>query len=249
MLVKRFNNKRLNFPVHIREIFGLESVNDISTSSLRTLSDKMNSHIRAPQAMGNKENLANALLIHIVGSKLDVSSQIKWEENTSTSELPSWLDMETFLEKRCQMLENVANALVTKAPCKQVGHKIHNSKKSLVVTNVCLNTCVVCESKDHAVYQCPTFLKMSPFGRFNETKRLQLCLNCLRKGHRAKVCRAGGCTTCSKKQNSLLHMQSDRSECNIQSYTKSENNSSVLTTLGSNSLPENYVLLQRLLFY
>ena len=76
MLVKRFNNKRLNFQAHIREIFALESVNGISTSSLRTLSDKMNSHIRALQAMGNKENLSDALLIHIVGSKLDVPSQI-----------------------------------------------------------------------------------------------------------------------------------------------------------------------------
>ena len=238
MLIKRFDNKRLNFQAHIKEIFGLNIVGT-EASSLRTLSDKVNSHLRSLLTMGNKEQLADGLLIHIVQSKLDVTSQMKWEEQTATNVLASWSNMESFLDKRCRMVENVSNALVNQTPCNQVSHKQPNyAKKSFVASES--GICALCNSKEHFLYRCERFLKLDPSARYREAKRLKLCLNCLKKGHRAELCKFTNCSKCSKKHNTLLHMQTlttftPTAHSSSSDVASSQSNSAVLTTLHSNT--------------
>ncbi|XP_050338934.1 uncharacterized protein LOC126765270 isoform X3 [Bactrocera neohumeralis] len=107
LLKARFDNKRLNFQAHIRDIFQLKRVEGDRVAKLRELSDTVNAHLRALQTMGTKEQIADCLLIQLVSQNLDVKSRAKWEEQTPVSEIPTWNSMARFLEQRCQQLENV----------------------------------------------------------------------------------------------------------------------------------------------
>ncbi|KAI8124557.1 hypothetical protein CVS40_4889 [Lucilia cuprina] len=71
-----------------------------------------------------------------------------------------------------------------------------------------------CDAKDHCITICSRFANLSPVLCFKEVKKLNLCLNCLRKGHRIMKCMFGTCRYCSMKHNSLLHMESNSIEQN-----------------------------------
>ncbi|XP_075162921.1 uncharacterized protein LOC142235555 [Haematobia irritans] len=211
LLIKRFDNKRLNFQAHIRDIFGLSSVEDGSVAKLRHLSDSINSHLRALLTMGSKEQIADCMLIHLVGRKLDAATRSKWEESTPNNDIPKWDNMAEFLQQWCQRLENVEYAMVTKTPSQKVGNKhsfTNNRKRSFVVTNDNSKVCNNCKSEDHNIYNCPEFLSLTPSQRFQIAKKFNLCLNCLRKGHGLKSCKSSSCRHCTQKHNTLLHMDS-----------------------------------------
>ncbi|XP_036345981.1 uncharacterized protein LOC118755241 [Rhagoletis pomonella] len=118
LLHKRFDNKRLIFQAHIREIFGLGKA-DGSVGRLRELTDKVTAHIRALQSLGSKEQISDCIIVQLLIQKLDKATQSKWEENSPTNELPSWDQLSTFLEKRCRTLENVEHVMQT--PVGQAG--------------------------------------------------------------------------------------------------------------------------------
>jgi len=73
----------------------------------------MNSHLRAIRTLANTQQILDGLLIHIVTRKLDQRTREKWEEDLSITELSTWDAMESFLKKRCRMMENLDQALVT----------------------------------------------------------------------------------------------------------------------------------------
>ncbi|XP_020808851.1 uncharacterized protein LOC110184601 isoform X1 [Drosophila serrata] len=119
LLTARFDNKLLHFQGHIRSIFRLSSVVKGSARSLRQLSDGINSHLRALNTMATTQEIADGMLISLVSSKLDQHTQEKWEEGLPTNKLLKWTDMAAFLEKRCRMMENIENAMVTHTPSNQ----------------------------------------------------------------------------------------------------------------------------------
>ncbi|XP_037826671.1 uncharacterized protein LOC119614626 [Lucilia sericata] len=215
LLKNRFDNKLINFQAHIKEIFGLKGVDKGSASSLRQLSDKLNAHMRALETICSREQIADGLLIHIVNSKLDSQSQTKWEEGLQTDQLPTWSSMASFLERRCRMLENLESSMVTKKPNQQVSKKFNNyGRNVLVASSTTTPICYFFDAKDHYITNCSRFANLSPVLRFKEAKKLNLCLNCLRKGHRLLKCKFGTCRYCSMKHNSLLHMESNSIEQN-----------------------------------
>jgi hypothetical protein len=117
------------------------------------------------------------------------------------SELPTMDDMKSFLKQRCQALEaidfgNIAN--------KTTHQRSTKSKPVEFSKRTAQDNCVKCKEK-HFLYQCPIFRQLNENDRFEEAKRLKLCINCLQPGHDAKNCNSGTCKTCNKKHHTLLH--------------------------------------------
>ncbi|XP_053968620.1 uncharacterized protein LOC128870048 [Anastrepha ludens] len=211
LLKVRFDNKLLHFQAHIKAIFGLQGMEMGASDGLRKLSDQVNAHLRALQTLATTEDIYNGLLIHLITSKLDRQTHEKWEENLSAHKLPTWTDMSTFLERRCRMMENLENAMVIQAPSKQVKNIVSQakSKASVLVTvggGKPTPLCIFCDSKEHFITGCTSFLNLSPNLRYKEAKKFHLCLNCLRKGHTIKQCKSGNCRYCQAKHNTLLHL-------------------------------------------
>lgn len=233
ILKRRFDNKRLNFQAHIRDIVALDNVEVGSVNKLRCLSDSVNSHLRALYSMGTKDQVADCLLIHIVFRKLDMATQTKWEESVPVHEIPTWDAMDKFLQRRCQMMENVECSVNDGLGNTQVGPKQFNNtnrKRSLVVSTNTTKVCPICNSDSHMVYNCQHFLSQTPYCRFKQAKSLNLCLNCLRKGHVVKNCLSSGCRNCSAKHHTLLHLETNTISKNNQMHSSSN------TNISSNSI-------------
>ncbi|XP_073841380.1 uncharacterized protein [Musca autumnalis] len=214
LLRNRFDNKLFNFQAHIRENFGLKSVDKGSAGSLRQLSDKLNSHMRALQSICKQEEIADGFLIYLVTSKLDAKSQAKWEEDLPSNKLPTWSSLASFLERRCRMLENLESSMGVSNS--KVSKKWSSSGRSALVASATpSSTCAFCDSQDHYITGCPGSGNLSPSIRFKEAKKLQLCLNCLKKGHMLKKCKSSRCRICSSKHHSMLHMDNVTSDTSV----------------------------------
>ncbi|XP_037941449.1 uncharacterized protein LOC119674385 [Teleopsis dalmanni] len=206
LLVKRFDNKRLIFQAHINEMFGLRRVEPNSVEGLRRLSDKINSHLQALSTLGNKEQIADCLIIHLVAQRLDPTSHAKWEERSAFNTIPTWNEMSEFLDKRCQVLEHVTYSTRAAANNNNRGAQCSPiNRKTFVTIKSPTSRCTFCNDANHFIYACAQFANLSPKLRLNEARRLSLCLNCLKKGHHLKQCKSSRCRLCSEQHHTLLH--------------------------------------------
>ncbi|XP_053969222.1 uncharacterized protein LOC128870595 [Anastrepha ludens] len=165
--------------------------------------------------------------------QLDKTTQAKWEETSSISELPSWDQLTAFLERRCRMLENVEHAVQT-----QTGQALRHSKndsisqrKTFVASKGSTRVCIFCGSPGHAIYSCQLFANLDPNSRLGEVKKLELCLNCLKAGHQMRNCKSGSCRTCQSKRHTLLHFYRSTA-----SLTDSQADASSVATIRSSAM-------------
>jgi len=64
----------------------------------------------------------------------------------------------------------------------------------------------------HALYQCPKFIALRTPERVKFARTVNVCVNCLRAGHRASSCRSAGCGICNRRHNSKLHLEDEERE-------------------------------------
>jgi len=106
--------------------------------------------------------------------------------------------MESFLEKRCRMMENLDQALVTQTSGQQVGKNLHKYNQNTLIAPAT-------DIKSFATFilrctgSCSPFLNLSPNLRYREAKKFHLCLNFLRKGHSLQQCRSTHYKYCCMK--------------------------------------------------
>lgn len=71
-------------------------------------------------------------------------------------------------------------------------------------------TCGYCH-KDHYLFKCETFLKLSPTNRYSEALQMKLCTNCLKFRHFKQECRSmSSCFKCKRRHNTLLHQNEEQ---------------------------------------
>jgi len=69
------------------------------------------------------------------------------------------------------------------------------------------NKCAYCGKEGHAIYNCGDYLLVVN-EKIKEVRARKLCLNYLKAvAHQAKQCGAGTCRKCSKRHNTLLHLE------------------------------------------
>ena len=209
LLKNRFENKRLTTRHHVRALFDLPQVVKESAGALRTLSDELCKNLRALRNLGEPVESWDTLLVEMVINKLDPFTKREWEQKVISENLSTVEHLKGFLSNRCQILEAVQHR-------KEINNKPQinsNTKQKSDYSTSHLSTqdkinkvsCPMCQ-EDHKIYQCQKMRDLDVQSRINEVKRLNLCLNCLGKGHTVKVCKAGNCKQCDKKHNSLLHL-------------------------------------------
>jgi len=103
MLTVRYDNKRLIIQKHIKAIFELPAITKENHVALRSLSDGVLKYVRALKALGRSTDQWEDLLIYLITSKLDVTTNKEWENSLTTAEFPTLQNL-TELE-RCHTLE------------------------------------------------------------------------------------------------------------------------------------------------
>lgn len=208
-LENRFNNKRLIVNTHINELLSMEKLQFESAKDLRLLVDQLQKHLRALKLMDlSLDKLSEVFLINIVLQKLDKESRKQFEMSLTSSELTSWNTLITFLEQRCQILENL-HCKVSQTRAKYP-HSNNKTRSLVMKVNKPLSVCPLCKGA-HAIFKCESFLALNPIERFHYVKKHMLCINCLSPNHKVGLCQSSHvCSICKSKHNSLLHRPINR---------------------------------------
>lgn len=220
LLLNRYNNSRLLVHNHVKSLFNLPTITKESPHLLRKLIDTVLKKLRALKILGEPTDSWDTLIIYIIVSKLDQTTEREWEQHKSTlfssinnSTYPLKIDdLFKFLTGRADMLETL---LVSHN--KQHVNKISINNKSKVHCNVSTNkphsrdssykkSCLACNA-NHPLYTCQKFLDYNLESKLTFIKNNKLCVNCLRAGHSVNECRFGPCRLCNKKHNSLIHKE------------------------------------------
>lgn len=85
----------------------------------------------------------------------------------------------------------------------------HKHHKSFAASSKLVLSCPCCNQR-HKIIDCSEFKNFTPENRLNRAIQLNLCLNCLRKGHTADDCRLSTCRICKEKHNTLICTNRDK---------------------------------------
>lgn len=199
-LCERYNDPRMLVYNHFKAIFDLEACTKESASKLRKINDSLFKHFTALKSLESDQSLLEFMIIFVVSKKLDSNTFREWEvlRNAAGAGLPTLSDFKEFLKNTANLLETLESKQGKILPEK---HPRLQSKS--FVSNTL--SCVYCQ-KDHALYRCDEFAKLSTNSRISKAKLLGVCLNCLSKGHFIDKCTSKfKCRKCKGKHNTLLH--------------------------------------------
>ncbi|XP_018394988.1 PREDICTED: uncharacterized protein LOC108773621 [Cyphomyrmex costatus] len=215
MLRMRYDDPALIIQKHIRALFELPAMVKESHSALRQLLDSSLKHLRALKALKRPTEAWDDLVVYLLTSRLDQKTNRAWKTTIKPGELPTFDQLINFLSQYCRALEASARTQRTgSANTSQIKGTASHVAASKIV-------CAYCGKADHAVYNCSGFLKLEVDKRIEEVRSRKLCLNCLKGGsHRAKQCGSRPCKICSKRHNTLLHLEQKTSKT---PETKTEN--------------------------
>lgn len=254
-LCERFNNNRLLIQNHIKAIFDMESINTESALKIRNLSDNLFKHLAALNQLEEPIDSWATLIIYIMSAKLDKNTAREWEKLKSKESSCTLESFKKFLKERANLLEtlemNIDHTRINKSDGYQNNNasgsrygKRTGSKNFFINTesennswreNKTKYTCFFCK-KDHSLFYCTDFLKLSIQDRMCKVKDLKLCVNCLRRNHFVKDCKWSGCKVCGAKHNTILHDKKERTNAAV--LVNQDTDNSVSEIENSNLQPE-----------
>ncbi|KOB66139.1 putative bel15-i ag, partial [Operophtera brumata] len=193
-----------------------------SAFQLRRLGDTFMKNLKSLELLEEPTQHWDTLLIHILCNKLDTETIHEWEKYkimTPDTQIIKFEDLIKFMRTRADMLDTLEQ--------RHVKGERSERPRALLTQNTDKKTCPLCKHESHALYNCKKFLDMSPKDRESKLKSLDICTNCLFKGHPTNKCKYGSCKHCNKKHNTLLHIHSNQGSTD-QENTNVQGASSVL---------------------
>ncbi|GFY15484.1 integrase catalytic domain-containing protein [Trichonephila clavipes] len=203
-LKTRFENKRLLTETHINAILEIEKLTSESARDIRTMTDILSKNIRALKLLGfERNNLSDLILLNIILKKIDRETRKQFEQSIDSNQIPELDTFIMFLEKRSQTIDSInRSAPITHKPKQVPFHK----GKIFLNSNDSSNSCAICKLP-HLTYKCSAYQNMKVSDRFNQIKRLNLCINCLKEHHKIKDCKSkNSCSVCKKRHHTSLHI-------------------------------------------
>ncbi|XP_055605661.1 uncharacterized protein LOC129753838 [Uranotaenia lowii] len=190
---------------YVQTLFDFPILRRESATELHTLVEQFDANVRILKQLGESTEHWDILLIHLLSTRLDPSTRRDWEEHSSAIETTTFQELTSFIQRRVAVLEQLTSNTHTESQSQfQNRHNNAHSGSYAAFQQPRTIKCVVC-SQGHNIYQCPTFTKLSVQQRIALTTRNRLCLNCLRRGHRARECRSiNCCKNCRSTHHTLL---------------------------------------------
>lgn len=197
LIQARFNNNRRIITSYINTIMDINKVEYRSQADIIMLYDTLKECLEALRALDCQTDSWGPIIVCITIRKLDSESLRIFEESLSTPrEMPTIEELLHFLEKRYQVLDCISNSKQSKVyPPNHKKKVFHTSTKK---------GCLLC-NKDHGLYHCNDFKKMSVDERLNFVAKKGLCENCLSHKQNSKCLTKKSCFFCQKKHHTLLH--------------------------------------------
>ncbi|KYN43259.1 hypothetical protein ALC56_02322, partial [Trachymyrmex septentrionalis] len=145
----------------------------------------------------------DTLIIYLISGKLDLVTKKEWELKEKTSTTKQLIE---FINTQCELLETLHPAQIKATLAKASTQKTNaNKSRNTTLANVTTNEageCPFCK-QTHRLHACKIFKDLTVESRRAETKRLNLCYNCLGSNLLQK-CTSRNCKHYSKRHYSLL---------------------------------------------
>ncbi|XP_065368751.1 uncharacterized protein LOC135961183 [Calliphora vicina] len=211
-LKRVYDNPCLIFYDNIRQLFHLQEITKPSSSALRSMIDTVSAIYDSLLSIGDDKAITNAIIIHLVMTKVDPITRTKWEEQLNYEKLPLWSDCEEALNRRYQHISAEEASGSRPQSNKNTQKKNENNSGRKGKSFSCQANaqqdnikCIFCRSVEHYVSNCPSFSAIPVQQRFDFVKGVPACINCLRKGHTVTRCKASKCRVCNRSHHTLLH--------------------------------------------
>lgn len=211
ILERSYEVKRILINQHLAMLTNLPAQREETTQGLDKLADDVQQHSQTLNSLG--VSVPSEMLVHLVESKLHRKTAEKWEESLEREEIPTIEKMCDFLyktavcvSKRNKRGESTQEHSTKGQPPTKKKKRFENSKQHAFVINTS-NNCALCKDVQHPLYRCEKFRALAVPKRIEVIKKAKLCINCM-KYHKDRQCVYGTCTVCSKKHNSMLHLNS-----------------------------------------
>lgn len=128
-LVNRYENVRLLSSSCWQQITDLPKLTSETPVELRTLLNVFNENLEALRNLGLPVDSWDFVLFHIAIAKLDMSTLKRFELEHSSTNIPTFESLKTFLEKQCVALESIA---FTTQKSDKKSFSSHSSKEKFV---------------------------------------------------------------------------------------------------------------------
>ncbi|XP_017464622.1 PREDICTED: uncharacterized protein LOC108358016 [Rhagoletis zephyria] len=193
LICSKYKVMRIIVDSHFRAIFNIKPVTNETAQTLKHVLNSMLQNIRALQALERPVEAWDDW----------------WELSLTNDKLPTFNDLQTFLESRCRSLEVLAPG--SGGPTSKRGsnaavlHPSSNRHSPRHTQSSRADSCTCCSSQ-HRIYACSSFKELSPAARAQFIKQREACFNCFRQDHKASNCKStSNCLSCGRRHHTLLH--------------------------------------------
>ncbi|CAI6364177.1 unnamed protein product [Macrosiphum euphorbiae] len=210
-LLDRFDNPRLIMNSHLDKLFSFSTLRSSSLDDLKHFLDIFQENIAALRSFDvpDKEGF---LLFYLASRVLDSSTKCLFESQRDNRTIPVIDELLTFVQTRCQVLQNSAVTSNWGSPVKNKPTSYTKKGSSFVKTSLLANAseshkpCLVCNGP-HPLYRCDKFIQQQVPARLKTVQTHRLCRNCISAVHDTSKCSSKySCRHCSAKHHSLLHL-------------------------------------------
>ncbi|XP_058839359.1 uncharacterized protein LOC131694869 [Topomyia yanbarensis] len=210
LLEERYEDKRRLIDLHIGGLLGIKKCGKESHIELRTLVEKVTSHIENLKFLGQEfTGISEQIVVYLIAQALDEETKKAWESTVKRGELPSYETTIRFLKDRVSVLERCDAPSESQHP-KQLQSSSKMSKPLAKVNAATVSPtselrCEFCDC-NHLTFKCQIFNNLSVGERLEKVREKNVCFNCLRRGHRVTDCQSKRlCAKCQRKHHTLLH--------------------------------------------
>jgi hypothetical protein len=219
LLKRRYDNKRKMVGDLIDKMLNLPKQNYESGEALRKLHDTVNECMMAIANLNVPTKEWDPIVIHILMKKLSKITILDYEGKISdVRELKTLKSFLSYVEERFMAL--IAAESNNEKNNEQKGDFKKTEKDKKIVPFLC----TYCE-KSHSIYKCNDFLKLDPAMRLEWVKEKKVCFVCLQQ-HKQGECKSRfNCKKCSKKHNTLLHIEKKERIETLMATTSDQNES------------------------
>ena len=205
----------------IDQFLNQPSFSSTSASALKKLHSISDEAIRGLKALEKESR--DIWLIHILLGKVDIETRRWWFDYEVDLEDASITDFLRFIQFRFEKLESAASmsavsshsssstpSSASKGKVKANDSPAKRSSRTFATVNSPTvpnkPICPFCKLPKHSPYQCSVLKNLPIEARIDMTKKLGLCVNCLRPCH-GNQCEYGTCRICNTNcHHTLLHV-------------------------------------------
>lgn len=213
----RFNNKRIIVKTILNRLLHQRGLLTENGHGIKELLDTTRECLNSLDNLEIDTSSWDAIVVHIVVSKLDNESHKLWEQSLGSSQnVPTFKDFASYLESRFRTIEMIESTNKQQSkPQRDFTKPQFNVPKSNFYSKPVapiktfateINTsCSYC-TQGHYICHCKDFANLEVTQRQDFARKNGICFNCLVKGHTVTSCRQPiCCKKCGRRHHTLLH--------------------------------------------